>query len=447
MEASLIDNPLAARRPFWSAVAFCLLGYALTLYVFYPGVMTYDARFVYADSAGRARGDWQSPVMASLWRLIDPISPGSGSVFLMVATLYWLAFGLLAVAMARRSIWPALSLALLALSPPAFVFVGVIWRDILFAVLWLLAAALGFGMRGGAARLIALALLAFAILLRPNAIVAAPILAAYLLWPERFAVKRVAIIAIPAVLLLYGLWQGVYYGVLNAQRQHVEQSILVYDLGGITHFSKENQFPVSWSAEETALLITDCYQPTEWNVYWSYGPCRFVMERLERDKIFGSTRLTDAWWRAIVGHPIAYLRHRGSYMWNFLAGDGNVTVWLRELDDPSKFLFTDRPAFTALRFVHDALKPTLFFRPGLWLLTSAALCAIAWRRRDRRAGAFVLGVCGSATIYVASFFIVGVSSDFRYAYWAVLTSLTGAVALMLHGARPLWTAHEAGRVL
>ena len=431
MEASYIGNPRAAGRSLWPAIALYAIGYALTLYVFFPGVMTYDGRFIYEDTARPFRGDWQSPVLTNLWGLIDPIAPGSGSIFLLVATLYWVAFGVMAVSMGRRSFWPALLLAFCALSPPAFVFVGVVWRDVPFAVLWLLAGTLGFAAPGWMGRIIALGLLAFGVLLRPNALFAAPILVAYLWRPGDFSLKRALIVYLPSVLLLYGLWQGIYYGAIGAVRQHPEQSVMVYDLGGITHFAKENQFPVSWSEEETALLIGGCYQPTEWNVYWSYGPCRFVMERLERNGIFGTDVLAAAWRRSIIAYPAAYFRHRASYMSNFLAGDENVTVWLRELDDPSKFLFADRMVFTALRSMHDALKPTLLFRPWLWLLASTVLCAVAWRRRGARAGAFALGLCGSAVIYVASFFVFGVSSDFRYAYWAVLATLAGAVALTL----------------
>ena len=46
--------------------------------------------------------------MTLLWGLIDPIAPGSGSMFLLIATSYWLGFGLLAFAVARRSIRLAL---------------------------------------------------------------------------------------------------------------------------------------------------------------------------------------------------------------------------------------------------------------------------------------------------------------------------------------------------
>jgi peptidoglycan/LPS O-acetylase OafA/YrhL len=66
-------------------------------------------------------------------------------------------------------------------------------------------------------------------------------------------------------------------------------------------------------------------------------------------------------------------------------------------------------------------------RVGPWLLVCMAACCWGWPRRDTNDGAFALGVCGSATIYVMTYFFIGVASDFRYGYWAVLAGITGAV--------------------
>jgi hypothetical protein len=423
-----------ARRSGLLIIAMIAAGYALTLYVFYPGVMTYDARFVYEYIAKGILEDWQSPVMILLWGLIDPIAPGPGSMFLLIVTLYWLAFGLLAFTLARRSIWPAVVLVLLALSPPAFIFQGIIWRDALFANVWLLAGVIAFVAGDCSAKLrlpaqaIALCLFAFGFLLRPNSIIAAPILAASIVWPARFSWKRTTIVFVPAMAALFGLYQFVFYGVLNVTRQHIEQAIMVYDLGGISHFAKENQFPVTWTEPETQLLLNGCYQPTEWDIYWRLEPCEFVMHKLNDDKLFGTPAITGAWLRAIARHPVAYLQHRSAFMWNFLAG-ANLTMWTDDVYDPTKKVFPDRPAFNALVAVHDALKPTPLFRAGTWLLLCIAVCAFAWRRRDTPAGTFAIGACGSAAVYVLTFFAVGVASDFRYAYWAVLAGIAGAVAI------------------
>jgi len=417
-------------------VALLVAGYALTLLIFYPGIMTFDAKFVYEDIAKGILGDWQSPVMTWLWGVIDPIAPGPGSMFLLIATTYWLGFGLLSLALAARAKRSALLLPILALMPPAFAFVGIIWRDILFATCWLLAASAVFSVAGRTSRiklpvqLLALALVTMGVLLRPNALLAAPLLVAYAVWPAQFSLRRTALLFMPAAIGLFAFVQVVYYDALGATRQHPLQSIMIFDLGGISHFAKENQYPVDWSDAENAQLLNSCYQPTQWDIYWRLEPCDFVMRKVEREKgLFGTAVIPRAWLLAILHHPLAYLQHRATFMWNFLVAD-NLTMWLVDVDHPERQLFPDRTAFAALVSVHDALKPTPLLRVGPWLLACVALCCLHWRRGGTPDGAFLLGLCGSATIYVMSFFIVGVSSDFRYGYWAVLAAIAGVVITM-----------------
>jgi hypothetical protein len=436
--------------PFWRrslpVLAMTAAGFALTWRVFYPGIMTYDAWYVHSDIATGQAGDWQSPLMTALWGVIDPISPGAGSMFLLIATLYWLAFMVLGLGLARRSAWLGPAAVVLALMPPAFVFVGVIWRDILLAESWLLAAALAYAVADRrhagridiwrlAAQALGLALLAFGFLLRPNGLFAAPILAAYMAWPARFDLKRAAILYVPALLVLALLVPLVYYVMLHARHQNVLHAIFVFDLGGITHFTKTNQFPVTWTADETALLADRCYVPTDWDIYWTRDPCRFVMARLETDKLFGSSALTEAWLRALATHPLAYLEHRAAVTANFLVGN-TLTMWTVDIAHPDRIVFADNPWFMALKATHDRLAPTPLFRAGTWLALCILWCGLAWRRRATPSGAFVIGVCGSAVIYTATFLPVGVAGDFRYALWAVLAGLAGAVMMAVREASP-----------
>ncbi len=409
-------------------------GFAFTLYVFYPGVITFDALYIYKDMAKGTFGDWQSPAMLALWSLIDPIAPGTGSILLLMVMLYWLSFALAALAIGRRSPRLAVLVSVLALSPPAFVLVGVIWRDILFAIAWMLAAGAVFAATEHDWKLrvpiqiIALGLFAFGVLLRPNALAAAPILAAYIIWPKRFSWKRTAFLYVPAALGLYGLVYVVYYDVFGAQRQHPLHSIMVFDLGGISHFAKENVFPGAWTKKEAALITDGCYQPIAWDIYWTQQPCLFVMQRLEGESLFGTPALGAAWRRAIVGHPIDYLKHRVTFYWTFLAG-ASLAMWSRDLDDPDKIIFADKPRLMAVKALNDTLIGTPLFRAGTWLLLNVAVCLFAWRQRNTPAGGFALGVCGSAVVYLLTFFAVGVSADLRYSYWAILAGLIGTMAV------------------
>jgi hypothetical protein len=187
---------------------------------------------------------------------------------------------------------------------------------------------------------------------------------------------------------------------------------------------------VTWSDAETALLIDRCYDGKLWAVYWYMEPCKFVMQRLERpdDVIFGTPRLSQAWRHAILAHPLAYLRHRATYMWNFLARP-NLVLPSPDWKEPDA-TYGKRPLFRPLLELHERIKGTILFRPGLWLVLAIAIGAAAWRVRTTPAGAFAVGVTASAAVYVMTFSVVGVASDFRYAYWCVLAVLAGAVAAL-----------------
>ena len=422
-------------------VVLAALGFALTLRIFYPGVMTYDAWYVHADIAKGELGDWQSPVQTVLWGLIEHLVPGAAGMFLFNATLYWLAFAVLGLALARRSAWLGAAAPLLALAPPAFVFAGIIWRDVLLAASWLLAAALALlvAERRDAWRVVAqvlgLALICFGLLMRPNGLFAAPLLAAYVIWPVRFDLKRLVLLYVPAGIVFALMVPLVYYGALHARHQNVEHAIFVFDLGGISHFAGENQFPVTWSADEQAMLTGPCWQPTDWDIYWTRQPCLFVMKKLDAEKLFGAPALRNAWLHAIVAHPLAYLEHRAAVSGNFLFGR-TLTMFTTDIADPDRTLFADNAWFRALRGLNDRLAPTPLFRAGAWLALCIVWCVVGWRRRATPSGAFLLGACGSAVVYMLTFIPVGVAGDFRYALWAVVAGLAGLVAVAVREAGP-----------
>lgn len=436
--AESVSTPATTARTtrVWLPLVPTVFGYALTLFVFYPGIMNYDARYVYLDSLKGFYGDWQSPVMTWLWRMIDPLAPGSASMFLVITATYWLGIGMLAMSIRRRSLALAIALPLLALAPPLFALLGVIWRDVLMASVWLLTAALVFASTTWparprlAAQLLALVLIVFGVLIRPNVIAAAPLLITYALWPLRFHWKRAALLYVPLAVGLYAIMQIVYYGALDASRQHPLHSIAVFDLGGITYFSGENAFPVNWQPAELEALRSRCYDAAYWNVYWN-GDCKFVMARLEDEQgIFGTPALTRAWTSAVLAHPAAYLQHRFAFFHTFLFGQ-HLAMWSEDIDRAPAMVFQDRPTFTMLKAVHDWLQPTPLFRICAWLLASLLLLIPAWRRRATPEGAFLWGVCGSAALYALSYLPLGVASEFRYVYWTVLASVVGLIVSRL----------------
>jgi hypothetical protein len=81
--------------------------------------------------------------------------------------------------------------------------------------------------------------------------------------------------------------------------------------------------------------------------------------------------------------------------------------------------------------LHDALKPTILFRVGFWLMLATAIGALAWSARATASGAFAVGVTGCAIVYVLTFFLVGVAADFRYGYWCVLAMLIAVAPALI----------------
>jgi hypothetical protein len=437
------DSPTAFKTHV-PAIPIALLvatGYVLTLVALFPGYLTTDASFVYAFMQEWMFGDWQSPMMSLLWWVIDPIAPGSGSMFVLVATLYWLGFLLVAFAVARRSAWIGLAVPILAMTPSAVMMLVMIWRDMLFAVVWLLATAMVYAgttksmLLQRLTQIVALCLIVFGVLLRPTAFIAAPILAAYAIWPARFEFKRTALLYLPGMLIGYAAIHLVYYVGLNVNREHPLHSLLVFDLGGITHFAGTNQFPVAWNESQNALLTSTCYNRERWDAYWTIEPCSFVMRRLEGqdaeskgEVIFGTSRLSNAWLAAVTAHPLAYLQHRSSHFWQMISG-ANLTFELYRLHEPAQARLAQHRPFMIVLTWHDVLKSTILFRVGFWLALATLVGLMAWPLRDTGSGAFAVSMAGSAVIYVGTFFVVGVAGDFRYGYWCVLASLTGAAAL------------------
>ena len=58
MSEVAVAPPRLTWRRALPVIVLALLGFALTLRIFYPGVMTYDAWYVHADIAKGELGDW-----------------------------------------------------------------------------------------------------------------------------------------------------------------------------------------------------------------------------------------------------------------------------------------------------------------------------------------------------------------------------------------------------
>ena len=85
--------------------------------------------------------------------------------------------------------------------------------------------------------------------------------------------------------------------------------------------------------------------------------------------------------------------------------------------------FKKNGMYRTMERVTDILKDTMIYKPGLWLISAIALFGIGLATPKGASRDFVIALNLSAILYLCSYLIVGVASDFRYAYWSILATL------------------------
>jgi hypothetical protein len=417
-------------------------GFALSVWLFYPGLATHDALAVYDQAHAGRFGDWQPPLMGVIWVVLEHVfGYGPQALFLPVAALYWVGWFLAFLALRATGAKRARLVLILPFLPPVFALLGILWRDIIFAVLWLNAvalAALGADRERGW-RLLATGLALACVLagywLRPNALFAAVPILAYVLWPRTWRWGRLALLAVPVVPVLALSTSFINYRLLGAQTDNPTHSIFVFDLAGISHFADRNVFPVEdWTPAQVETLKATCYNPSYWDAMW-WPQCTFAMERINRDdppgsKLFGSPHLRDAWVSAILEHPLAYARHRLAFF-NALMTGRNMVMFDQDNSGQWRFFFFKRSPYvlleTAMLRLHDV---TPLFRGATWLLLSIAVGIAGLRMANGRAKAAILNLASSGILYALTYSVFGVAAEYRYVYWTALSGLLG-VAFVL----------------
>lgn len=418
--------PEQCRRSAFSQAFIALLGFIISIKMFYPGLMSGDSVDQYSQALRFSFTDWHPPIMAYIWALINDWIPGPLGMLILFCGLYWGALFLLSRSISHYGKRHAMAFLILGFAPWAIGNLGAMWKDILHAVLTLFAVGLvSLALRDdrqgrSKLRMAALATLIVAAMMRVNALAALP----PLLWlalgrPRLNNWKVPALLAVLSlsVLLLSSVFT---YGILRAERTGVHSSLLIYDIGAISQATGVNAFGQSFGPEGEQKLKTVCYETSEWNSY-SWGNCAFIRVSVQASGLWGSDALAQAWIQAIKNHPAEYLKHRFAHWWNLLWKPKHLLIsdmvsnsWGYEFDKSALHLSLERAT--------DIMGDTPFFRPGAWILFAIALVAVAARWGAGPARDIVIALNVSAVLYMLAYLPIGIASDFRYAYWTILAA-------------------------
>lgn len=416
-------------------VSLCLIGLIITLRAFFPGIVTSDALDQYQQGATFIFNDWHPPLMSFIWAIINDWIPGPFGMLLIECLLYWGALLLLSLSipLSHRK----LSIAVIAVGFMPFTIgtLSHIWKDVLHGVIWLFAVGVicvGNSIEGGRKKLLLFAgfLLVMGSMLRFNAIFGLLPLVWLLFNKSRLhSWKKWMVICIlfPAFTIFANAVFN--YGFLNSSKSRVYQSLIIFDIGGVSHFSGKDYFKEGWDDEEKNKLVSTCYDSGAWDVY-AWGDCSFVLKKIQNSGTWSDGSLMGKWVNGIFHEPSAYLEHRyENYM--RLLWHPNAVLDSQTLVISDGLKFEKTGMFRTLEITTKLLKDSFIFKPGFWLIASFVFSLYGLCTRKSFARDVFLALNTSSFLYLLAYLFVGVASDFRYAYWSILATSTSVPFILL----------------
>ncbi|NBO18796.1 MAG: hypothetical protein EBV03_06145 [Proteobacteria bacterium] len=343
-------------------------------------------------------------------------------MFVLHVALFWLALALIAMRLRRDGLallgWLVLLMGLL---PPLTRILVCVYKDVGMAVAFLLAFALAFWFRAQQKKIplpvgvVIGVLLFYGLMVRHNAYFAGAPLIIYLLRPQlaerplRYAGAMVAL-----VLLTLAVSYVVNYHLIKAKETRMMTAAQVYDLTGVGYYSDDADV-----LEGTLTLeqLKDCYTPNSVDTFM-FPKCNAVW----RSAYDG--RMHRRWLNSILKHPMGYLTHR------IMAFNEAMYFIVPRNNDSARvyapYMFKYQPYHMLVgprQLPYQVAISIPVLSPGFALATGLALLVVFYPRAGQRRDAYheaMLGLLLSGVIYMAAYFIVGVSASRRYDYWSLL---------------------------
>jgi hypothetical protein len=272
-------------------------------------------------------------------------------------------------------------------------------------------------------------LIAYATLVRTNAVFATAPFAILLCSRPKSLALRIALIAATA-LVVVGLTPFINHRLLGAQPSTVAKSQPVFDLAAIA-VATPGSPNVFTSSELQQIAARHCVKAFFWDPLGEPTACGPAAERLMARP---QGELYHDLARAALAHPIAYAEHRIRH-WNsterWLVAPGLPDEAPPIEAEPNDVGLGTPPSAVAASWQSLAALEgeTPLGWPIVWTAISLCLLPAAWRVRSRSAGGLAFALVVSALAIEASFLFVSIASDLRYHLWAMAAAPLALILL------------------
>ena len=415
-----------------AAAALCIASLAL----FWPGTAMYDTVAQYRQVLSGAYDDWHPPAMARVWALLAAFGPGATPMLVLQLGTYWLGLGLIAAALGRvgrsRS---AVAILAIGLLPPFLGWQGVVLKDAQLAGALLAAVGIIGWWRlprrplPGAMLVLVALLLAYAVLIRANAVfIVVPLLVTLAPRPIHPVAKLAT--GLVAVVLVLGIAPVVNHRLLRAQPSGVEATQALYDLAGIAARVPTSDTTGLTQSEAAAVIARGCAKPFFWDPLGDEAHCGTTMARL---RALPTATLYVTLASAALHHPIAYAGHR-------LAHLNSTDRWLVPFHWPSAAppaasepntlgLANPGAGARAWEALTAVVVETPFGWPIAWIVVALTALAASLSRPRDPVRDLATALLVSALSLEASFAVLSIASDLRYHLWPMIATAVAVVLL------------------
>jgi hypothetical protein len=454
----------ALRRPSNIVWLAAFGGLVLAVLAAYPGYMSWDSAYQWWQARHGQFEATHPPLMAMLWQLTDRAIPGPGGMFLVQQAMLWLALGGFAAALPCRAGHRVLVVLALGLWPPVFGVSAYLWKDVWTLGAFAMAAALLAAELGRPSRLrlaSALALLALACSFRHNAITGAVPLVLWTIhrWPGPATrpAWRTMFVALMASAMVWGAAKLPELDPRVKPVDSVWSVVTLWDAAAVSIREGTLVYPPelvdpSLTIEELSDSFVDYSNGTVFlsgKLNHSFDGPYSPQERAALRRLA---------WELPTRHATSYFRHRlrvsemlfgwdraslpdGQVFWPILHGYG---------DNPP--LEVERsPLQLRVAAGLVGMVDTPWFAGWIYLVVSALVLVLGWRRRASPLAGLAAALAASALCYALPLSLASGSSEFRYMVWPVLACLMGLVLYLLStrsrrdiGRKPLATGGHAG---
>ncbi len=432
-----------ADRPAWSAWLAGAVGLALTLWLFFPGYMSWDSAYQWWQVRHGIVDPIFPPVMGGIWRVTEWLSPGPGGYFLYQATLYWLAFAAFAAALSVPA-WARVLIVLgLGLWPPVWAVSTHVWKDAAMLSWFVLAVAClcqDARRPSRGLRLLALACIAVGAAYRYNALSAALPLCLWLGWREMQALRgptasRIAGAGLGLGMLVVVALASAAPGLFATKTATpVWPVIAQWDIAAASIAEDRNLFPPRW-ADPTLTLpeLRAAFNPAVNTTLYETGKVTLVYETPMSDADLAALRA--AWLDLPLSHPRAYFGHRLRVA-RLMFGLDQAEHPNHLVLSPTMVAYLDNPpvVMNATRWhtpVQDWLQSwidTPLFAGWIYAAFALLMLIVAAFDRRRAGTGLAMTIAASGLLLVLPLVLLSPSTDFRYINWLLSAALMAPLA-------------------